>query len=125
MTARMILIAASVFLSSLFLTAESASGTTQKSGRASRLLRNTATAADYADSARAQKLLDERKALVLKIHKLRMELIRKDPRLRRMYEQLIQQARELAGELESKKEMRNMTESLGEIDSRLNGLRKK
>jgi len=124
MTARTIWILAGVIIFPLIATAKDTSAATQNA-RAVNILRNAVTADDYADKAQAEKLLSEREMLVLKIHALRMELIKKDPRLRRMYEQLIQQARDLSMELESKKEMRNITESLGEIDSKLNRLQKK
>ncbi len=124
MTARTIWILAGVIILPLMATAKDTSAAPQNA-RAANILRNAGTAADYVDKAQAEKLLSEREMLVLKIHALRLELIKKDPRLRRMYEQLIQQARDLAMELESKKEMRNITESLGEIDSKLNRLQKK
>lgn len=124
MTARTIWILAGVIIFPLIATAKDTSAATQNT-RAANILRNAGTAADYVDKTQAEKLLSEREMLVLKIHALRLELIKKDPRLRRMYEQLIQQARDLAMELESKKEMRNITESLGEIDSKLNRLQKK
>ena len=124
MTARTIRILAGVIFFPLICTAKDATAAAQDS-RAANILRTAVSAADYVDNAQAEKLLSEREMLVMKIHKLRMELIKKDPKLRRMYEQLIQQARELAMELESKKEMRNVTESLGEIDSKLNRLQKK
>ena len=124
MTARTIWILAGVIIFPLIATAKDTSGATQNA-RAANILRNAGTADDYVDKTQAEKLLSEREMLVLKIHALRLELIKKDPRLRRMYEQLIQQARDLAMELESKKEMRNITESLGEVDSKLNRLQKK
>lgn len=124
MTARTIWILAGVIFFPLICTAKDASAAAQD-GRAANILRTAVSATDYVDNVQAEKLLSEREMLVMKIHKLRMELIKKDPKLRRMYEQLIQQARELAMELESKKEMRNVTESLGDIDSKLNRLQKK
>ena len=124
MTVRTILILAGVLLFPLACTAKDAS-TAAQDGRAVNILSGPARPADYMDSVQAEKLLSEREALVLKIHKLRIELIKKDPRLRRMYEQMIQQARELAMEIESKREMRDMTESLGTLDSKLNRLQKK
>ena len=124
MTARTMWILAGVVFLPLLATAKDASAATQD-GRAANILRTTGNPADYADKAQAEKLLAEREMLVQKIHAMRLELIKKDPKLRRMYEQLIQQARELAMELESKKEMRNVTESLGDIDSKLNRLQKK
>ncbi len=124
MTARTMWILAGVVFLPLLATAKDASAATQD-GRAANILRTTGNPADYADKAQAEKLLAEREMLVQKIHAMRLELIKKDPKLRRMYEQLIQQARDLAMELESKREMRNITDSLGELDSKLNRLQKK
>lgn len=124
MTARTIWILAGVIFFPLMATAKDAPSVTQD-GRTANILRTAGTPSDYVDKAQAEKLLAEREMLVQKIHAMRLELIKKDPKLRRMYEQLIQQARDLAMELESKREMRNITDSLGELDSKLNRLQKK
>ena len=51
---------------------------------------------NFADRSAAETLLNERKALILKMHRTRLELIRKDPKLKRIHAQITALYRELA-----------------------------
>ena len=81
--------------------------------------------ADYEDKANAEKLIRERKELIEKMQNTRMELIRKDPKLKRLHEQIAALYRELAIELESKREMLILNSDLKRIDSAIDSLKKK
>lgn len=81
--------------------------------------------AGYVDRAAAEKLLTERKALILKMHEKRMELIKKDPKLKRLHDQITALHRELAIELDSKRDMMVLNSDLKSIDSRIDSLPKK
>ena len=80
---------------------------------------------NFADLSAAETLLNERKALILKMHRTRLELIRKDPKLKRIHAQITALYRELAVELDSKREMTLLNSDLRLLDSKINSLRKK
>ena len=62
---------------------------------------------------------------ILKMHRTRLELIRKDPKLKRIHAQITALYRELAVELDSKREMTLLNSDLRLLDSKINSLRKK
>ena len=71
---------------------------------------------------RALKLAElnkERTDLLRKIHLKRQELLKNNPKLRRMHQQLLKQTRELALELDANREMRQLNDSLDEVERRL------
>ena len=80
---------------------------------------------NFTDRSAAETLLNERKALILKMHRTRLELIRKDPKLKRIHAQITALYRELAVELDSKREMTLLNSDLRLLDSKINSLRKK
>ena len=71
----------------------------------------------FADRSAAESLLNE--------HRTRLELIRKDPKLKRIHAQITALYRELAVELDSKREMTLLNSDLRLLDSKINSLRKK
>ena len=75
-----------------------------------------------AERERALKLAElnkERTDLLRKIHLKRQELLKNNPKLRRMHQQLLKQTRELALELDANREMRQLNDSLDEVERRL------
>lgn len=81
-------------------------------------------AVKYTDPQAAAELEARKKVLEENIRKKRQELLRTDPKLRRMHEQLLKQIRAIAIELDSKKEMRSLNDAAKEIDVKLDKLRK-
>ena len=79
----------------------------------------------FADRAAAEPLLKERKALILKMHRTRMELIRKDPKLKRIHAQITALYQELAASLENTREMTILNGELKRLDSKIDSLEKK
>ena len=77
------------------------------------------------EEARVRELQDQRNELLQKIHRKRVELLKNDPKLRRMYMQLLKQTRELAMELDANREMRIMNDALSEIERKLEREQKK
>ena len=61
----------------------------------------------------------KRAGLLLKIYKKRQELLRNNPKLRRMYQQLLKQTRDLALELDSNFQMRSLNDSLHDVERQL------
>lgn len=82
------------------------------------------SAVKYSDPQAAAELEARKKVLVENIRKKRLELLRTDPKLRRMHDQLLKQTRAIAIELDSKKEMRSLNDAAKEIDAKLEKLRK-
>ncbi len=80
---------------------------------------------NFADPSTAEKLLNERRALILKMHKTRLELIKKDPKLKRIHAQITALYKELAVELDSKREMTLLNSDLRLLDSKIDSLQKK
>ncbi len=79
----------------------------------------------FADREAAETLLKERRELILKMHRTRMELIRKDPKLKRIHAQITALYRELALELDSKREMTLLNDDLRSLDAKIDSLQKK
>ncbi|MBO4633568.1 MAG: hypothetical protein J5858_16760 [Lentisphaeria bacterium] len=77
------------------------------------------------EEARIRELQNQRNDLLQKIHQKRVELLKNDPKLRRMYMQLLKQTRELAMELDANREMRLMNDELNEINRKLDREQKK
>ena len=77
------------------------------------------------EEIKIQELLYQRNELIRKIHQKRVDLLKNNPKLRRMYLQLLKQTRELAMELDSNREMRMMNDALNEINRKLEQEQKK
>ena len=71
------------------------------------------------ETAKLAKLQAERAELVRKIALKRAELLKHDPKLQRMYIQLLKQVRALALELDSNREMRDLNDALADVDKKM------
>ena len=76
-------------------------------------------AAEQEKAARIAELNSKRTELTRRIHLKRQELLKNNPKLRRMYQQLLKQTRELALELDANREMRQLNDSLSDVERRL------
>ena len=74
------------------------------------------------EEARVRELQDQRNELLQKIHRKRVELLKNDPKLHRMYIQLLKQTRALALELDSNREMRELNDALSEVEKKIKKL---
>ena len=75
-----------------------------------------------AEQERTEKIAElnrKRTELLRAIHLKRKELLKNNPKLRRMYQQLLKQTRELALELDANREMRQLNDSLSDVERRL------
>ena len=75
-----------------------------------------------AEREKAEKLANlnnKRTELIRKIHEKRQVLLKSNPKLRRMHQQLLKQARELALELNANREMRTLNDDLTEVERQL------
>ena len=79
----------------------------------------------YKDPVESERLLKERRDLLLKMYDLRVKLITDDPVLNRMHKQIMALHRELAIEIDSKKDMRKLIEKAKAVDNELDKLQKK
>ena len=79
----------------------------------------------FTDPAAAEMLLNERRTLILKMHKTRMELIKKDPKLKRIHAQITALYQELAAGLDASREMTILNGELKRLDSKIDSLEKK
>ena len=70
-------------------------------------------------AAKIAELNSKKTELIRKIHQKRQELLKNNPKLRRMYQQLLKQTRELALELNANREMRQLNDSLGDVEHQL------
>lgn len=75
--------------------------------------------AEQEKAERIAALDQQRTELVLKIHKKRQELLKSNPKLRKMHQQLLKQTRELALELDSNIQMRRLNNSLRDVERQL------
>jgi len=64
-------------------------------------------------------LQTEKAELIRKIVQKRAELLKNDPKLHRMYIQLLKQTRALALELDSNREMRELNDALSEVEKKI------
>ena len=75
-----------------------------------------------AEREKAEKLANlnsKRTELIRKIHEKRQDLLKNNPKLRRLHQQLLKQARELALELNANREMRALNDNLSEVERQL------
>lgn len=82
-------------------------------------------AADQEITKKIAELSGMKTDLIRKIHEKRKELLKSNPKLRRMHVQLLKQTRELALELDSNREMRKLNDSLIEVERQLEQEKKK
>lgn len=75
--------------------------------------------AEQEKAKRITELNRTRTDLILKIHKKRQELLKNNPKLKRLYQQLLKQTRELALELNANNEMRKLNDSLNDVERQL------
>ena len=61
----------------------------------------------------------QRTELMMKIHRKRQELLKNNPKLRKMHQLLLKQTRELALELDSNIQMRKLNDSLRDVERQL------
>lgn len=80
---------------------------------------------DFQDPAKFKSLLKEREELQLKMHALRVKLISDDPDLAKLHKQIMALHKELAIQLDSKRDMRKLSDKLRDLDSELDKLPKK
>ena len=80
---------------------------------------------DFQDPAKFKSLIKEREDLQTKMYNLRLKLIKDDPDLQKLHEQIMALHKELAIQLDSKKDMRKLTDRLRDIDSSLDKLPRK
>jgi|GEM_PF-2576651 len=74
------------------------------------------------DAAKIASLQSEKNELIRKIVLKRTELLKNDPKLHRMYIQLLKQTRALALELDSNREMRELNDALSEVEKKIKKL---
>ena len=75
-----------------------------------------------AEREKAQKIAElnsKRTDLIRRIHEKRQGLLKNNPKLRRMHQQLLKQVRELALELNANREMRTLNDELSEVERQL------
>ena len=75
-----------------------------------------------AEREKARKLAElnsKRTELIRRIHEKRQNLLKNNPKLRRMHQQLLKQVRELALELNANREMRTLNDELSEVERQL------
>ena len=76
------------------------------------------------DMAKIQELETERRALLLKLQQKRIELLKNNPKLHKMYMDILKQTQDLAIELDSDMEIRTLNRELHEIEMQLKEKRK-
>lgn len=116
---RMIVIAAAILAAAGY----GADGITINNARGARTeTKPAAVSAKNAEQERAAKIAElssKRTDLIRKIHLKRQDLLKNNPKLRRMYQQLLKQTRELALELDANREMRQLNDGLADVERRL------
>jgi septal ring factor EnvC (AmiA/AmiB activator) len=75
-------------------------------------------------SKKEQALLKERKQVAEKMFKLRVKLLENDPELKKLHEKIMELHKELALQLDSKKEMRALTIQIKKIEASIEELKK-
>ena len=76
-------------------------------------------AAEREKAGKIAELNSKRTDLIRRIHEKRQGLLKSNPKLRRMHQQLLKQVRELALELNANREMRTLNDELGEVERQL------
>ena len=76
-------------------------------------------AAEREKAEKLNQLNSKRTVLIRKIHEKRQFLLKSNPKLRRLHQQLLKQARELALELNANREMRTLNDELTEVERQL------
>ena len=76
-------------------------------------------AAEREKARKIEELNSKRTDLIRRIHEKRQGLLKNNPKLRRMHQQLLKQVRELALELNANREMRTLNDELGEVERQL------
>jgi len=85
----------------------------------------TLEAWDFQDPAKFKSMIKDREELMLKMYNLRIKLISEDPELLKLHKQIMELHKELAMQLESKKDMKKLTDKLKELDADLEKLPRK
>lgn len=80
---------------------------------------------DFQDPAKFKALLKEREDLQLKMHAMRVKLISDDPELAKLHKQIMALHKELAIQLDSKRDMRKLSDKLRELDAEFDKLPRK
>ena len=80
---------------------------------------------DFQDPAKFKSLLKEREDIQLKMHNVRVKLINEDPDLAKLHKQIMALHKELAIQLDSKKDMRKLSDKLRELDADFDKLPRK
>lgn len=81
--------------------------------------------AEYKDSERAARISRERDAVVIKMFETRTNLIKEDPKLQKLHRQIMALHKEMAIEIDSKKDMIILNQELKKLDRELESLPKK
>ena len=76
-------------------------------------------AAEREKARKIAELNSKRTDLIRRIHEKRQGLLKSNPKLRRMHQQLLKQVRELALELNANREMRTLNDELSEVERQL------
>ena len=76
-------------------------------------------AAEREKAGKIAELNSKRINLIRQIHEKRQGLLKNNPKLRRMHQQLLKQVRELALELNANREMRTLNDELSEVERQL------
>ena len=71
------------------------------------------------ETAKIAELQAQKNEIIRKIVLKRTELLKNDPKLQRMYIQLLKQTRALALELDSNREMRELNDALAEVEKKM------
>ena len=123
---RTLLAALSIFIAAAFaITAYCASDSTSKISSKQEMEPYMLEAWDFQDPAKFKSLIKEREELQLKMHSMRVKLISEDPDLAKLHKQIMALHKELAIQLDSKKDMRKLSDKLRELDAELDKLPKK
>lgn len=76
-------------------------------------------AAEREKAGKIAELNSKRINLIRQIHEKRQGLLKNNPKLRRMHQQILKQVRELALELNANREMRTLNDELSEVERQL------
>ena len=79
----------------------------------------------YKDSPEYEKLMKDKKDTILKMYDLRVKLISEDPAISKLHKQIMALHRELAIEIDSRKDMRKLIEKSKTIDQDIEKLAKR
>lgn len=81
--------------------------------------------AEYKDSERAARISRERDAVIIKMFETRTNLIKEDSKLQKLQKQIMALHKEMAIEIDSKKDMIILNQELRKLDRELESLPKK